>query len=56
MATVYLADDQKHGREVARKVPEPELTAVVGADRFPAEIKTTADLQHLGYQRDAPSM
>ena len=46
MATVYLADDLKHGRKVALKVLRPELAAVVGADRFLAEIKTTANLQH----------
>ena len=34
MATVYLADDLKHGRKVALKVLKPELAAVVGADRF----------------------
>ena len=46
MATVYLAADIKHGRKVALKVLKPELAAVVGADRFLAEIKTTANLQH----------
>ena len=46
MATVYLADDIKHERKVALKVRKPELAAVVGADRFLAEIKTTANLQH----------
>ena len=46
MATVYLADDVKHERKVALKVLKPELAAVVGADRFLAEIKTTANLQH----------
>ena len=46
MATVYLADDLKHGRKVALKVLKPELAAVVGGDRFLAEIKTTANLQH----------
>ncbi len=46
MATVYLADDLKHERKVALKVLKPELTAVVGAERFLAEIKTTANLQH----------
>ena len=43
MATVYLADDLKHERKVALKVLKPELAAVVGADRFLAEIKTTAN-------------
>jgi serine/threonine protein kinase len=46
MAAVYLADDLKHERKVALKVLQPELAAVVGADRFLAEIKTTANLQH----------
>ncbi len=46
MATVYLADDLRHDRKVALKVLKPELAAVVGADRFLAEIKTTAQLQH----------
>lgn len=46
MATVYLAVDLKHGRRVALKVLHPELAAVLGADRFLAEIKTTAHLQH----------
>ena len=46
MATVYLAEDLKHERKVALKVLKPELAAVVGADRFLAEIKTTANLQH----------
>jgi serine/threonine-protein kinase len=46
MATVYLAEDLRHERKVALKVLKPELAAVVGADRFLAEIKTTANLQH----------
>ena len=46
MATVYLAADLRHERKVALKVLKPELAAVVGADRFLAEIKTTANLQH----------
>ena len=46
MATVYLADDLKHDRKVALKVLKPELAAVVGAERFLGEIKTTANLQH----------
>jgi serine/threonine-protein kinase len=46
MATVYLADDVRHERKVALKVLKPELAAVVGAERFLAEIKTTANLQH----------
>jgi len=46
MATVYVAKDLKHDRQVAIKVLKPELAAVIGADRFLAEIKTTASLQH----------
>src|SRR5574341_1803246 len=46
MATVYLAHDVRHDRKVALKVLRPELSAIVGADRFLAEIKTTANLQH----------
>src|SRR5690606_21552840 len=46
MATVYLARDLKHDREVALKVLRPELAAVLGAERFLAEIKITARLDH----------
>src|SRR5688500_3528161 len=46
MATVYLARDLRHDRAVAIKVLNPELGAVVGVDRFLAEIKVTASLQH----------
>ena len=46
MATVYLAHDLKHDRRVAIKVLKPELAAVLGAERFVVEIKTTASLQH----------
>ena len=46
MATVYLAEDVKHERRVALKILKPELAAVIGAERFLAEIKTTANLQH----------
>jgi eukaryotic-like serine/threonine-protein kinase len=46
MATVYLAEDLKHDRRVALKLLKPELAAVLGADRFVQEIKTTAALQH----------
>jgi len=46
MATVYLAQDLKHNRRVALKVLKPELAAVVGGERFLAEIQTTANLQH----------
>src|SRR5262245_629721 len=46
MATVYLAQDLRHDRKVALKVLKPELAAVLGAERFVAEIRTTASLQH----------
>ena len=46
MATVFLAEDLRHSRRVAVKVLRPELAAVIGADRFLAEIRTTANLQH----------
>src|SRR5688572_4999460 len=46
MATVYLAHDLRHDRRVAVKVLRPELAAVIGAERFLAEIRTTANLQH----------
>lgn len=46
MATVYVAHDIRHDRKVALKVLRPELAAVIGADRFLAEIRTTANLQH----------
>jgi serine/threonine-protein kinase len=46
MATVYLARDLRHGRDVAIKVVKPELGAILGADRFLAEIRVTANLQH----------
>ena len=46
MATVYLAHDVRHDRRVAIKVLDPELGAVIGAERFLAEIRVTANLQH----------
>ncbi len=46
MATVYLARDVRHGRMVAIKVIRPEVLGVLGTDRFLAEIKLTARLQH----------
>ena len=46
MATVYLARDLKHDRRVALKMLNPELGAVLGVERFLAEIKVTANLQH----------
>ena len=46
MATVYLARDIKHGRDVALKVLRRELGAVLGPERFFGEIRVTAQLQH----------
>jgi len=46
MATVYLAEDLKHGREVALKVLRPELAATMGPERFFREIHVAARLQH----------
>ena len=46
MATVFLAHDRKHDRRVAIKVLRPELAAVLGAERFVQEIRTTAALSH----------
>jgi serine/threonine protein kinase len=46
MATVYLAEDRKHGRKVAVKVLHPELAAVLGAERFLREIEIAARLTH----------
>ncbi|MFL5481981.1 MAG: protein kinase domain-containing protein [Gemmatimonadaceae bacterium] len=46
MATVYVAHDLRHEREVALKVLDPELAAVVGKERFLSEIRVTARLQH----------
>ncbi|MGH7625488.1 MAG: serine/threonine-protein kinase, partial [Gemmatimonadaceae bacterium] len=46
MATVYLAHDVRHDRSVALKVLRSELSAIVGAERFLHEIRTTAHLQH----------
>ncbi len=46
MATVYLAHDRKHDRDVALEVLRPELAAALGAERFLAEVKITARLDH----------
>ncbi|MBA2291753.1 MAG: serine/threonine-protein kinase [Gemmatimonadales bacterium] len=46
MATVYLAHDIRHERDVAIKVLHPDLGAALGGDRFLSEIRTTAKLQH----------
>jgi eukaryotic-like serine/threonine-protein kinase len=46
MATVFLAHDLRHERDVAIKVLHPELAADLGADRFEREIRVSAKLQH----------
>src|SRR6266550_250821 len=46
MATVYLAQDRKHHRQVAIKVLEPDLAAALGPERFLREIYTAARLNH----------
>jgi serine/threonine-protein kinase len=46
MATVYLAEDLRHGRRVALKVLRPEIAPALGADRFQREIAIAARLQH----------
>lgn len=45
MATVYLAHDIKHGREVAIKLLRPELAQAVGGERFLREVNIAATLQ-----------
>jgi len=46
MATVYLAQDRKHHRQVAIKVLRPELAATLGPERFVQEIEIAAQLSH----------
>ena len=46
MATVYLADDVRHDRQVALKLLRPELAAVLGGERFLREIRIAAGLNH----------
>jgi serine/threonine-protein kinase len=46
MATVYLADDLRHGRQVAIKVLEPKVAATLGSERFLHEIEIAARLRH----------
>ena len=46
MATVYVAEEAKHSRQVAIKVLHPELAATLGADRFLREIGIAARLSH----------
>ncbi|HEX5438343.1 MAG TPA: protein kinase, partial [Gemmatimonadaceae bacterium] len=46
MATVYLAEDRKHGRKVAIKLLRPEVATSLGAERFLREVRVTAQLAH----------
>ena len=46
MATVYVAQDRRHGREVAVKVLRPDVAAAIGAERFLREITIAARLTH----------
>src|SRR5688500_12387440 len=46
MATVYLADDVKHRRQVAIKVLKPDVSAAIGRERFLREIEIAARLNH----------
>ena len=46
MGKVYLAEDLRHGRKVAIKMLRPEISAMLGKERFEAEIQITARLQH----------
>ena len=46
MATVYVARDVKHARDVAVKVLRPDLAASLGSERFLREIEIAAQLQH----------
>jgi len=46
MATVFLAEDLKHRRQVAIKVLDPEVAAAIGPERFLREIETVARLTH----------
>ncbi|HSR92820.1 MAG TPA: protein kinase, partial [Gemmatimonadales bacterium] len=46
MATVYLAEDLRHHRNVAVKVLRPDLAATMGLERFAREIEVAARLQH----------
>ena len=56
MATVYLARDLKHDRQVSLKVMRPELAAALGAERFHREIEIASKLTypHIILQHDYP--
>jgi len=55
MATVYLAEDLKHHRQVAIKVLRPELAASLGVERFVREIEIAANLTHPSYHCTTPA-
>src|SRR5260370_26698477 len=46
MATVYVAEDLRHKRQVAIKVLRPDVAAAIGAERFLREIAIAARLTH----------
>src|SRR3989441_11865800 len=46
MATVYVAEDRRHSRQVAIKVLRPDVAAAIGAERFLREIAIAARLTH----------
>src|SRR5271154_4699642 len=46
VGTVYVADDTKHGRQVAIKVLRPDVAQSIGAERFLREITIAARLSH----------
>ena len=46
MATVFLAEDLKHRRNVAIKVLHQDLSAQIGPERFTREVEIAARLQH----------
>ena len=50
MATVYFAEDLRHQRRVALEVLHAEIAALLGTDRFLAEITTVATMQHPGVE------
>jgi hypothetical protein len=54
MATVYLAEETKHSRQVAIKVLRPELAATLGAERFLREIGIAARLSRIWFHSSTP--